>query len=405
MKKYINTSNYYLSTITSKIEASWNTGTFDVLDVTVDWVMLPQKWYYWVDVDFGDVSIREIFRITKREWYTLFYDKRISPYGLKTHSIWATVALRDFSQLLNSLSTNTDNFWEIEETGSLSILVRWGKVYKSWTAKANEWIKTIADTTFSLDANTVTYIVLSFDEIAFAFNKVTNTELLTNDWQYPIAKITTGSTGISDITDLRCTVVWWWDMRKALYDPDWLETDVFDMNNMKQWDATHKYVWQADITKWDWYEEWKQNTLVSWENLATINNQDLLKWWNIAIDTILTAWWALEEINQQNLSWNWGDVYEYTFQTAPLSPTAFIIMNNSGQILVWWEWWDYTYDEDIHTVTFPSWIPSTETYRAWIMYDDKEWENIQYTTFLTQQQYNNLPADQKNKWDVFIIYE
>ena len=41
MKKYINTSNYYLSSTTSIIPNSRNTGTFDVADVTVDWVTLP----------------------------------------------------------------------------------------------------------------------------------------------------------------------------------------------------------------------------------------------------------------------------------------------------------------------------------------------------------------------------
>ena len=68
MKKYINTSNYYLSTTTSIISNSWDNWVFDVADVTVDWVVLPLKGYYWVDVDFGDVSKREIFRVYKREW-------------------------------------------------------------------------------------------------------------------------------------------------------------------------------------------------------------------------------------------------------------------------------------------------------------------------------------------------
>jgi hypothetical protein len=47
--------------------------------------MLPLKGYYWVDVDFGDAGIREIFRITKREGYTLTYDMRISPNGKHVH--------------------------------------------------------------------------------------------------------------------------------------------------------------------------------------------------------------------------------------------------------------------------------------------------------------------------------
>ena len=88
MKKYINTSNYYLSTITSNIDAdipnkeNWY---FDVADVTVDGVTLPLKGYYWVDVDFGDSSKREIFRIVRREGYRLFFDDRISPNGRWRH--------------------------------------------------------------------------------------------------------------------------------------------------------------------------------------------------------------------------------------------------------------------------------------------------------------------------------
>ena len=154
MKKYINTSNYYLSTITSKIEVSPNSGTFDILDVTVDWVTLPEKWYYWVDVDFWDVSKREIFRIKERNWYTLTYDKRISPYWKKEHSIWATVALRDFSELLNSLSTNTDNFWEVEITWDLSVLVRGWNIYLPWNTHAENGKVYVDDKPFTFDTNT-----------------------------------------------------------------------------------------------------------------------------------------------------------------------------------------------------------------------------------------------------------
>ena len=407
MKKYINTSNYYLSTITSKIEQSdWNSWRFDVLDVTVDWVTLPEKWYYWVDVNFWDVSMREIFRISRREWYTLFYDKRISPYWLKTHSIWSTVALRDFSELLNSLSTNTDNFWEIEQTWALSILVRGGKVVKSWTANANTWVKTVLDATFNLSANTTSYIVLSFDDVAFAFNKVTDEQLLTDDWQYPIAKIITWVNAISEVIDLRSTVVWWWDMRVAIYNPRWIEADVFDMDSMTDW-VNNKLVHPSDLLLWNWYQTTKQDTLVSWDNIASINNMSLLNGWNIALDTILTAWWAIEQITQPTpVEWEEEETaYEYQLQNIPLSASAFIVMNNSGQILVEWQWEDYLYDEETHTITFPNGIPSTETYRAWIMYDDAQWESIQFTNFVTQEQYDNLPDWQKNSWNVFMIYE
>ena len=189
MKKYINTSNYYLSTTTSKIENTGTSGTFDVSDVTVDWVTLPLQGYYWVDVDFWDASKREIFRIVSRTWFTLTYDARISPNGMATHQSWASVWLRDFSQLLNSLSTNTDNFWEVEQLDDLKILVRWWLVFKSWAANAKTWVKEITSAEFNLDASSITYIVLELDELSYYFRKITDDSFLVDEWQYPIAKI------------------------------------------------------------------------------------------------------------------------------------------------------------------------------------------------------------------------
>jgi hypothetical protein len=36
MKRYINTSNYYLSTITTTIDATSEQGTIDIADISVD---------------------------------------------------------------------------------------------------------------------------------------------------------------------------------------------------------------------------------------------------------------------------------------------------------------------------------------------------------------------------------
>ena len=405
MKKYINASNYYLSTIASKIEASWKTGTFDISDTSIDWVTLPLEGYYWVDVDFWDVSKREIFRIKSRNWYTLTYDDRISPYGMKVHAIWASVWLRDFSQLLNSLSTNTDNFWEVEKTWDLSIKVRWGKVMSTGNATM---LYDVEDFTTSIPINSEIYIVLTYELsndwiLLAAFDDVDEASL-TASWQYPIAKITTNATLITEIKDLRPNIIYgWgeWDMKASIYDPNNKKADVYAMDNMDQW-TNNQYVSPAEKTYW-WE---KQDKLISWENISTINNISLLQWGNIVIDTLLTAWWAIEIIYPTPVEWDEEEtVYTYIFQTIPLSSTAFIVMNNSGQILIEWDGWDYIYDSETHSITFPNWIPSTETYRAWIMYDDSEWWAIQYTNFLTQSQYDNLPDEQKTGWNVFMIYE
>lgn len=375
MKKYINTSNYYLSTTTSKIENTGTSGTFDVSDVTVDWVTLPLTGYYWVDVDFGDSSKREIFRIVSRSGYTLTYDDRISPYGMKTHQSWASVGLRDFSQLLNSLSTNTDNFWEVEKTGDLSILVRGGNVFLSGSAKADTWVKEISSKPFDLQANTVTYIVVDIDEILYSFAAITNTDYLLNEWQYPIAKITTGTSAITEIKDLRSTMIGGWDMRSAVYDPEWKRKELYLMDNMEQSeDGLHLFVTQSQVDLWNSYQETKQDLLVSswtWQNIIRIDWNpivwnDILTYrpsWNIALKYSLSANYFYETTGQ------W--ITEYTLEHEPLDENSFIVYTNSWTVLI--KWVDYTVVHEVWSHTYKIEFAveqETESYVLWILSRD-----------------------------------
>lgn len=373
MKKYINTSNYYLSTIASKIENNTTQWSFDVSDTSVDWVSLPTQWYYWVDVDFWDVSKREIFRIVSRNWYTLTYDARISPYGMKVHPIGATVWLRDFSQLLNSLSTNTDNFWEVEKVSDLSVRVRWGKVISTGNAKM---IYNVDDLTIeNIPINSEKYIVLTYEldedwvELA-AFDDV-DEESLTATGQYPIAKITTNSSMITDIEDLRPNVIYgWgeWDMKASMYDPDGKQTDAFHMDNMTQWD-NNQYVSPSEKTYW-----WdKQEQLVSWQNIVTINGKSIIdvsqwEWGNIPLDTILTAWW------HTYTTADWASTFTFDSQWLPLNEDAFIVFSDSGTMLTrWWEAPnDYTYNSDTYTITFNEALADDEHAIIWAMYDNTD---------------------------------
>ena len=382
MKKYINTSNYYLSTITSKIEVSPNSGTFDILDVTVDWVTLPEKWYYWVDVDFWDVSKREIFRIKERNWYTLTYDKRISPYWKKEHSIWATVALRDFSELLNSLSTNTDNFWEVEITWDLSVLVRGWNIYLPWNTHAENGKVYIDDKPFTFDTNTTSYIVLEYEYVewvpAVDFFKKTWEELL-ETWQYPIAKIVAGNTRIEQswITDLRANIIGQGNMRSEVYDPDWKKLDVYNYENFyntpvaTDWDISDI----SDRADKRWYWNDKQQQLVSWQNIVTINGKsiiDVSQWegWNISLDTILTAGWETAK------STNWANTFVFWVdsENIPLTENSFIVFSDSGTMLTegWTEPNDYTYDDETHTITFNNPLASNEHAIVWLMYNNSD---------------------------------
>lgn len=378
MKKYINTSNYYLSTTTSKIENTGTSGTFDVSDVTVDWVTLPLTGYYWVDVDFGDASKREIFRVYKREGYTLYYDDRISPNGIATHQSWASVGLRDFSQLLNSLSTNTDNFWEIEKKDDLKVLVRGWIVYSAGKANAETGKHILEDAEFTLPINETIYIVLSLDEIAYSFSAIEE-EYLADEWQYPIAKITTGATMISTIEDLRGAVVGWWNMRSEIYDPEWKRRELYLMDNMEQSeDGLHLFVTQAQVDLRDSYQSTKQEKLVSWQNIVTINGKSIIdvsqwEWWNIPLDTILTAGWETAKSD------DWADTFVFWVdsENIPLTESSFIVFSDSGTMLTegWTEPNDYTYDDTTHTITFNNPLASNEHAIVWLMYNNS-WSSV-----------------------------
>ena len=315
MKKYINTSNYYLSTTTSKIEnetsKNWH---FDVADITIDWATLPFNWYYWVDVDFSDADKREIFRIYKREGYRLFYDDRISPNWTSAHIAGASVWLRDFSQLLNSLSTNTDNFWEIEKTWDLSIIIRGWIIYDVNNMNAKNGKITLDDTVFDssyITTNSELYIVLEYDEVVW-WNFVIKTELLlASEWQYPIAKIVVWNNAISEIIDLRWTIINQGNMHKSIYDKHWVNDDAFEMDNMIQSvDWLHMFVTQSQIDLWNSYQNAKQDLLVSWTNIKTINNIPVLWSWDIEISEFTPSnEWTVWQVLKRNSSWwySWLD--------------------------------------------------------------------------------------------------
>lgn len=342
MKGYINTSNYYLSTITSSIDSSGTTWSFSVSEITVDWVTLPEEWYYWVDVDFWDASKREIFKIKNRVWYTLYYDNRISPYGLKTHDVWASVWLRDFSQLLNSLSANTDNFWEIERNG-LHIKVFGGNVNISGTSYVS--VSTIE---LDLPANSTRYV--EYDTVT---NSFLLSEQLTDD-NYPIAKIITADAWIQVFEDMRAVLVAAkdWDMKKTVYDPQNKESDAFNMDNMTDWADKH-YVTDADKEWWNW----KQDHLISWQNIKTINWYNIL--WDGNIEIAPSFWFDFA----YEVSWLW--VSSYQIQNTPITNTSFMVFVNSGTGI--FPTSDYSYNSTTKTITLNTQLESDERLIVWVM--------------------------------------
>lgn len=418
MKKYINTSNYYLSTTTSKIEANitnkenWH---FDVSAVTVDWVTLPLKGYYWVDVDFGDASKREIFRIKERRWYTLYFDQRISPNGEWSHASGASVWLRDFSQLLNSLSTNTDNFWEIEQTGDLSILVRGWDIYTPSNMNAETGKIHLDDAEFDstyITSNSTLYVIIENDIIAHPDTQwywfaVITSELLEESWQYPIAKIITGNTMIDQndwIIDLRATIIGQGNMRSEIYDPDWKKLDVYNYENFyntpvaTDWDISD--ISDRENKRWYWND--KQEELVSWVNIHTINNQSILWPGNFSLDTILTVGWE----TVPTADWATTFVFWVDSEHLPLTDDAFLVFTDSGTMLIkdWDNPNDYSYNSETHTITFNNELYPDEHAIVWIMYNNSSEQAQIGTANLILKYWENTASFNANQiWDDVTI--
>ena len=159
-----------------------------------------------------------------------------------------------------------------------------------------------------------------------------------------------------------------WDMKASIYDPDGKQADAFHMDNMTQWD-NNQYVSPSEKTYW-----WdKQEQLVSWQNIVTINGKSIIdpsqwEWGNIPLDTILTAWWHIYTTG------DWISTFTFTSPYLPLTSESFIVFSDSGIMLT--QWWqspnDYTYDESTYTISFNEALADNEHAIVWVMYNDTD---------------------------------
>jgi hypothetical protein len=103
---------------------------------------------------------------------------------------------------------------------------------------------------------------------------------------------------ISEIIDLRWTIINQGNMHKSIYDKHWVNDDAFEMDNMIQSvDWLHMFVTQSQIDLWNSYQNTKQDLLVSWDNIKTINNISVLWNWNIDTNQVSN--------NSYSDSWSW----------------------------------------------------------------------------------------------------
>ena len=294
MRKFVNTSNYFISNIVAAIDNYSDTWTIEISSPTADWVTLPTKGFYWVDVDFSDANKREIFRIISRTENTLTYDRRISPNWKNSHAVWAAIALRDFSQIFDMFSENIDNFGYVEHKSGLTVTIYGWEVF-NFDATNN----TIATQDFTLTANDAGYIYYDNLQNIFAFNE---SETAVQQY-YVLAYVTTDANTVTGITDKRPMVIpsswggwggwagWWHTIKFTNQDGEestltQRPTMRFKRMNVKDNPSTLE-------TEVEWIWQGTPDLITSDEEIWVDENRQMVVEWSLTVEGTLHNYWKL----------------------------------------------------------------------------------------------------------------
>lgn len=141
---------------------------------------------------------------------------------------------------------------------------------------------------------------------------------------------------------------WGW-MEKSTYDPNLMEADAFNMDNMNDWTTKH-YATTEQVNTWNS----KQDKLYSWVNLKTLNWIDLQGSWDISLDDI-------SKVNRVSIEEfvAWEPLIKWRVYT------NYNLAEGSDDIDVWkdikrvatsitWNWWSV---EDITIKVKKVWTP------------------------------------------------
>ena len=132
----------------------------------------------------------------------------------------------------------------------------------------------------------------------------------------------------------------------------WLQTEITSSNKLSadlvdDSSTTHKFVTASDKTTWSW----KQDALVSWTNIKTINNQDLLwsgnitiSWWwwaSITEVTVSTAYWTAAKVGTTTAGNYTPSVWDlllvnFVYWNTANSVTLDIDNSWAKNIKIWW---------------------------------------------------------------------
>lgn len=132
-----------------------------------------------------------------------------------------------------------------------------------------------------------------------------------------------------------------------------------------QLNALNSGITAGKVATYDWYSTWKQDTLVSWTNIKTINSQSILWNWNISVQPTLVNQSNIKSVNWNNLLGS-GDIVLFT--SIQLTLTAAWWSNSEQTVTATW----VTTSNNVIISPDPA---SISDYASSMIYGSAQWNN------------------------------
>lgn len=132
-----------------------------------------------------------------------------------------------------------------------------------------------------------------------------------------------------------------------------------------QLNALNSGITAAKVATYDWYSTWKQDTLVSWTNIKTINSQSILWNWDISVQPTLVNQSNIKSVNWNNLLGS-GNIVLFT--SIQLTLTAAWWSNSEQTVTATW----VTTSNNVIISPDPA---SISDYASSMIYGSAQWNN------------------------------
>lgn len=139
---------------------------------------------------------------------------------------------------------------------------------------------------------------------------------------------------------------WSWDMTKVVYDPNTIEGDSFDMENMVEW-ATNKILTATEKTKIGHISVTQAVDLDQMESdIASLDQVVILKWtWDASVGTF--PWWGTAQSGHSYIVSVWWTIDSQTFVA---NDRIVSILDNASTWTYSWNWHKLDYTDQVLSV-------------------------------------------------------